>query len=62
MLGTLQPRAFPQAWHFALTLAGRALVADGCSAIATRCGFLALWQRELQAMLAAQVQECVVRP
>lgn len=27
------------------------LVADGCTAVATSCGFLALWQRELQAAL-----------
>jgi len=30
---------------------GLALVADGCAAIATSCGFLARWQRELQAAL-----------
>jgi Asp/Glu/hydantoin racemase len=30
----------------------RQLVAEGCTAIATSCGFLALWQRELQAALA----------
>ena len=28
------------------------LVAEGCTAITTSCGFLALWQRELQAALA----------
>ena len=28
------------------------LVAEGCTAIATSCGFLALWQRELQAALS----------
>lgn len=32
--------------------AGRALVADGARAITTSCGFLARWQRELQAALA----------
>jgi hypothetical protein len=31
------------------------LVAEGCSAIATSCGFLALWQRELQAALPVPV-------
>jgi len=31
--------------------AAQALVAEGCAAIATSCGFLALWQRELQAAL-----------
>ena len=31
--------------------AAQALVAGGCGAIATSCGFLALWQRELQAAL-----------
>ncbi len=30
----------------------RQLVAEGCTAITTSCGFLALWQRELQAALA----------
>ena len=35
--------------------AGRALVAQGCDAIATSCGFLALWQRELQAALPVPV-------
>ena len=29
----------------------RQLVAEGCTAITTSCGFLALWQRELQAAL-----------
>lgn len=29
----------------------RQLVAEGCSVITTSCGFLALWQRELQAAL-----------
>lgn len=33
----------------------RALVAEGCDAIATSCGFVALWQRELQAALAVPV-------
>lgn len=33
----------------------RALVAEGCDAIATSCGFLALWQRELQAALPVPV-------
>lgn len=33
----------------------RALVADGCHAIGTSCGFLALWQRELQAALPVPV-------
>lgn len=28
------------------------LVAEGCTAVGTSCGFLALWQRELQAALA----------
>lgn len=32
--------------------AARQLVAEGCTAITTSCGFLALWQRELQAALA----------
>jgi Asp/Glu/hydantoin racemase len=32
--------------------AARELVAEGCTAISTSCGFLALWQRELQAALA----------
>jgi hypothetical protein len=31
--------------------AARVLVAEGCDAIATSCGFLARWQRELQAAL-----------
>ena len=35
--------------------AARALVAEGCNAIATSCGFLALWQRELQAALQVPV-------
>ena len=35
--------------------AGRALVAQGCDAIATSCGFLALWQREMQAALPVPV-------
>ena len=35
--------------------AGRALVADGAAAIATSCGFLALFQRELQAALPVPV-------
>lgn len=35
--------------------AARLLVAQGCSAIATSCGFLALWQRELQAALPVPV-------
>lgn len=35
--------------------AGRALVAEGCDAIATSCGFLALWQLELQAALPVPV-------
>lgn len=35
--------------------AGLALVEQGCSAIATSCGFLALWQRELQAALPVPV-------
>ena len=35
--------------------AGRALVADGAAAIATSCGFLALFQRELQAALSVPV-------
>lgn len=35
--------------------AGRALVAEGCHAIGTSCGFLALWQRELQAALPVPV-------
>jgi Asp/Glu/Hydantoin racemase len=35
--------------------AARALVAEGCAAIATSCGFLALWQRELQAELPVPV-------
>ena len=35
--------------------AAQALVAEGCDAIATSCGFLALWQRELQAALPVPV-------
>lgn len=35
--------------------AGQALVADGARAISTSCGFLALWQRELQAALPVPV-------
>ncbi len=35
--------------------AARALVAEGCDAIATSCGFLARWQRELQAALPVPV-------
>ena len=35
--------------------AGRTLVAEGCHAIGTSCGFLALWQRELQAALPVPV-------
>jgi Asp/Glu/hydantoin racemase len=35
--------------------AGAELVAEGCSAIATSCGFLARWQRELQAALPVPV-------
>jgi hypothetical protein len=35
--------------------AARCLVAQGCSAIGTSCGFLALWQRELQAALPVPV-------
>jgi hypothetical protein len=35
--------------------AGQALVAQGCTAIGTSCGFLALWQRELQAALPVPV-------
>ena len=35
--------------------AARELVAQGCSAIGTSCGFLALWQRELQAALPVPV-------
>jgi len=35
--------------------AGRTLVAEGCAAIATSCGFLARWQRELQAALPVPV-------
>jgi hypothetical protein len=35
--------------------AGRALVAEGALAITTSCGFLALWQRELQAALPVPV-------
>jgi Asp/Glu/hydantoin racemase len=35
--------------------AGRALVAAGASAIGTSCGFLARWQRELQAALPVPV-------
>lgn len=33
----------------------RSLVAEGCDAIATSCGFLARWQRELQAALPVPV-------
>ncbi len=35
--------------------AARVLVAEGCDAIGTSCGFLALWQRELQAALPVPV-------
>jgi Asp/Glu/hydantoin racemase len=35
--------------------AAQALVLQGCDAIATSCGFLALWQRELQAALPVPV-------
>jgi len=35
--------------------AGHALVAEGAQALATSCGFLALWQRELQAALPVPV-------
>ncbi len=35
--------------------AARELVAEGCDAIATSCGFLARWQRELQAALPVPV-------
>ncbi len=35
--------------------AARVLVAEGCAAITTSCGFLALWQRELQAALPVPV-------
>ncbi|MEO6032621.1 MAG: aspartate/glutamate racemase family protein [Burkholderiaceae bacterium] len=35
--------------------AGRRLVAEGAGAIATSCGFLVLWQRELQAALPVPV-------
>ncbi len=35
--------------------AARALVAEGCIAIGTSCGFLARWQRELQAALPVPV-------
>jgi hypothetical protein len=35
--------------------AGRALVDEGCCAISTSCGFLARWQRELQAALPVPV-------
>lgn len=35
--------------------AAQTLVAGGCDAIATSCGFLALWQRELQAALPVPV-------
>lgn len=35
--------------------AGRALVAEGASALATSCGFLARWQRQLQAALPVPV-------
>ncbi|MEO5733227.1 MAG: aspartate/glutamate racemase family protein [Rubrivivax sp.] len=33
----------------------RALVTEGCEAIATSCGFLSLWQRELQSALPVPV-------
>ena len=35
--------------------AGQDLLAQGCVALSTSCGFLALWQRELQAALPAPV-------
>jgi Asp/Glu/Hydantoin racemase len=35
--------------------AGRSLVAQGAAALTTSCGFLALWQRELQAALPVPV-------
>ena len=35
--------------------AARALVGQGCAAVATSCGFLALWQRELQAAVPVPV-------
>ncbi len=35
--------------------AARGLVAEGCDAIATSCGFLARWQRELQAAVPVPV-------
>ncbi|HEY5321271.1 MAG TPA: aspartate/glutamate racemase family protein, partial [Caldimonas sp.] len=35
--------------------AAQALEAEGCTAIATSCGFLALFQRELQAAVAVPV-------
>jgi Asp/Glu/hydantoin racemase len=35
--------------------AARELMAEGCDAIATSCGFLARWQRELQAALPVPV-------
>ena len=35
--------------------AGRALVDEGCTALSASCGFLALWQRELQAALPVPV-------
>ena len=35
--------------------AARALVGGGCDAVGTSCGFLALWQRELQAALPVPV-------
>ena len=35
--------------------AGHALVAEGAQALTTSCGFLALWQRELQAALPVPV-------
>lgn len=35
--------------------AARELVAEGCGAISTSCGFLAQWQRELQAALPVPV-------
>lgn len=44
----------PAAWQPFIDTA-RALVAQGCNAIGTSCGFLALWQRELQAALPVPV-------
>jgi Asp/Glu/hydantoin racemase len=35
--------------------AARELMAEGCDAIATSCGFMAIWQRELQAALPVPV-------